>query len=185
MKLPKYLRKRKTLAAIVAGCLIVAYFAVPYAHVSENARLDMQEAVIRYLLHHNASGLQERLQVCFVGIGSSFDQVEPRDPPSGFIERFDDFPVPVHPVSQAVHAPPQRPGYIDSSDGGMFSHVADTKGRPGLIFAAGDVTRYSVGIAVCRGLYDEAVLSAAEYDVYLIWTPFGWIAIRAKLLWIS
>lgn len=185
MKPSNLVRRRKTAVALVAGAVIGAYLAVPFPYLGESARMDIHEAVVRYLLHHNASGLQGRLQVCFVGVGSSFDKVEPQDPPTGFIERFVDFPVPVHPVSQVVHAPHRGPGHIDAPDGGMFSHVADAEGRPGLVFAAGDVRRYSVGIAVCRGFYYEAGLSAAEYDIYLIRIPFGWIPIRAKMLWIS
>ena len=67
----------------------------------------------------------------------------------------------------------------------MFTHVVDAEGRPGLVFAAGDIKRRSAGLVVCRGFYYEAGLSAAEYDVYLIRVPFGWVPVYGVMLWIS
>ena len=182
MRRPKLTRWR---VAVVGAGTLAAFLAMPFPYIGGPAVADVQEAAIRYLLHHNASGLQDRLQVCFVGLGSSFGEDEPHDPPREFLERFADFPVPVHPVSEVVHARPRGPGHVDSPDGGVFGHVADKEGRPGLVFAAGDVRRWSGGVAVCRGHYYEAGLSAAEYDIYLIRVPFGWVPVYARVLWVS
>ena len=179
---------RRRAILIIAG-LALAYFAVPFPFLTEGSRSDVQEASIRWLFRHNASGLQDKLQVCFVGIGTTFDPSDndchPHDPPKEFVDRFAGFPVPVLPVSQSATARPQRPGYIDSPDGGIFGHVVDSAGRRGLIFGAGNVRRWSLGVALCRGYYYEAGLSAGGYDIIILRLPGLWIPVWARMRWVS
>jgi hypothetical protein len=179
---------RRRVILIIVG-LIVIYFLVPFPFLSEGSRADVHEACIRWLFHHNASALQDKLQVCFVGIGTTFDPMDkdcdPHDPPKEFVDRFADFAVPVFPVSQSARAGPSGPGYIDSPDGGIFPHVVDSAGRPGLIFGAGNVKRWSLGVAVCRGYYFEAGLSAGGYEILVLRLPFLWVPVWARMLWIS
>jgi hypothetical protein len=174
---------------IIASACLAAYFAVPFPFLNDANRDDAREATIRWLLHHNDSGLQDHLEVCFIGVGTTFDpsaeSFDLRDPTKELLARFSDFPVPTHPVSGSVEAPPRKPGYVDSPDGGIFTHVEDERGRPSLIFAAGRVKRWSLGIAVCRGYYYEAGLSSATYDVYMLRLPFTWLPVWSYRLWIS
>jgi hypothetical protein len=162
---------------IVMGLLVV-YFVVPFPFLGARGRDDVRESAIRWLLRHNDSGTQGKLQVCFVGIGTTFDPGDrdfaPQDPPKPFVDRFADFPVPVLPVSAITNAT-RRIG------GG----VADATGKSGLIFGAGNVKRRSMGLVLCRGFYYEGGLSSAGYDIVILRVPFAWIPVWARMLWIS
>ena len=180
--------KGRRVIGIAVGALLV-WLAVPFPFLGEAGRSDVQEAAIRRVFQHNGSGLQDQLEVCFIGIGTSLDPSDddftPGEPSKEFVDRFSDLPVPALPISQSRNALPGGPGTVDSPDGGMFSHVTDATGRPGLIFAAGDVKRWSLGIVVCRGLYYEAGLSSAAYDILILRLPFAWIPVWSRMLWIS
>lgn len=169
----------KRLALIVAGFML-AYLAVPFPFLREASRSDVRESAIRWLLHHNGSGLQNRLQVCFIGTGTTFDPQDedfgPHDPPREFVNRFTNFPVPTLPPSARTNL---------QQAGTLGGYVADTHGRPGLVLAAGNVTRWSLGLVVCRGLYYEGGLSAAGYDIYILRLPFVWVPVWAHTLWIA
>ena len=170
MKTPKL--KRRRVLFIIFGTLVV-YFAVPFPFVGAQDRDSARECTIRWLLHHNDSAMQDKLQACFVGIGTTFDPKDgdfaPRDPPKEFLSRFSNFPVPIFPVSANTN---------------RFS-AADSTGKRGLLLAAGNVRRWSIGIVVCRGFYYEGGLSSAGYEVYLLRVPFAWIPMVARMLWIS
>ncbi len=175
MKMMKLNRKR---LALVAAGLVLAYFVVPFPFLSDCGKADVRESAIRWLLCHNHSGQQDNLKVCFIGLGTTFDprneDFGPQDPPADFVARFSDFPVPTFPVSASTNAP-----------GGIGGHVADTTGKAGLIFAAGNVKRRSPGLVVCRGLYYEGGLSSAGYDIFILRLPFVWVPVWSRMLWIS
>jgi hypothetical protein len=172
------MKKNGKRIGLLVGVLILAYVAVPFPFLGESARTDVRESAIRWLFRHNHSGQQTQLKVCFIGVGTTFDPQDenfgPQDPPTGFVERFSDFPVPTFPVSASTNAP-----------GGIGGHVADKAGKPGLIFAAGNVRRWSLGFVVCRGLYYEGGLSSAAYDIFILRLPFAWVPVWARMLWIS
>ena len=67
----------------------------------------------------------------------------------------------------------------------FLGHVADPTGKPGLIFAAGNVKRWSLGLVACRGLYYEGGLSSAGYEIFILRLPFAWVPLWARMLWIS
>lgn len=144
----------------IAAVVLVAYLVGPFPFLGARGRDNARESAMRWLLHHNASGLQNKLQVCFIGIGTSFDpeagDFGPRDPSQEFLKRFSNFPVPTLPVSANTN---------------RFG-VADATGKPGLILAAGNVKRWSVGVAACRGLYYEGGLSSAGYEIFLLRLPW-------------
>ena len=175
MKLSK-LRLRRIIFIIVA--LVVAYFGVPFPFLSVGSRDNVRESAIRWLLHHNDSGQQNKIQVCFVGIGTTFDPNDrdftPHDPTKEFVARFADFPVPTFPLSTSTNIA-----------GGIGGHVADSTGKHGLIFCAGNVRRWSIGLVVCRGYYYEGGLSSAGYNIYILRVPFAWIPVCSRMLWIS
>jgi hypothetical protein len=163
--------KRKCVVLFIAF-LVLIYIVVPFSFVSKANRDDIHEATIRWLLHHNNSGQQDKLQVCFIGIGTTLDPEDdnfnPHDPSKEFIKRFYDFPVPTYPVSE-------NKGY----------GVVDATGKRGLILAAGNTDRKSIGFVVCRGYYYEGDLSSAAYDIFIMRVPFGWVPVWARMLWIS
>jgi hypothetical protein len=169
-------RPRRVIYIIVA--LVVVYFAVPFPFLSVGSRDKVRESAIRWLLHHNDSGAQNEIQVCFIGIGTTFNPSDrdytPHDPPKEFVARFADFPAPTFPLSASTNIA-----------GGIGGHVADLNGKRGLIFGAGNVKRWSMGLAVCRGFYYEGGLSSAGYDIYILRVPFAWIPVYAHMLWIS
>ena len=166
---------RNRIILIIAG-LILAYFAVPFPFLSDAGRDDARESAIRWLLRHHSLAIQKGYQVCFVVIGTQFDPHEDNgchmeDPTKKFVDRLSDFPVPVFPASQGV---PRK-----------LSGVMDKQGRPGVIFGAGNVKRWSLGIAVCRGYFYEGGLSAGGYDIYMLHLPFLWIPVGGRNLWAS
>lgn len=175
MKMMKLHRRR--IALILAG-LVLAYFIVPFPFLGDSGEMDVRESAIRWLFHHNHSGQQDNLKVCFIGLGTTFDPHDgdfgPHDPPSGFVDRFADFPVPMLPVSARTNAPV-----------GMGGHVTDAAGNPGLILGAGNVKRWSLGLVICRGLYFEGGLSSAGYDIFVLRLPFAWVPVWARIRWIS
>jgi hypothetical protein len=164
--------KRWHVLSIAVGVL-VAYFAVPFPFLGARGRDNVRESAIRWLLHHNDSGMQNELQVCFIGTGTSFDpratDFGPRDPSKEFLKRFSNLPVPTLPVSANTN---------------RFG-VADATGKRGLILAAGNVNRWSMGVATCRGLYYEGGLSSAGYEIFLLHLPFVWVPVCSRMLWIS
>jgi hypothetical protein len=169
-------RPRRVIYIIVA--LVVVYFAVPFPFLSVGGRDDVRESAIRWLLHHNDSGQQKKIQVCFIGIGKSFDlkeQDSSHDPTKEFVARFADFPVPVLPLSAKTNV-------INS---GGIPFVTDTTGKHGIIFYAGNVRRWSMGLVVCRGCYYVGGINAAGYEIYILRVPFAWIPVCARMLWIS
>jgi len=164
----------------IALAILAVIYLMPFPFLSDSTRMDVQEATVRWLLTHNHAGTRLP-QVCFVGLGQSFDfevaDMSMKDPSEAFMKRLADLPVPALPLSQAQEAP-SPPGHL----GGM---IADEHGRVGLILGVGDVERRSLGVAVCQGRYHEAALSAAGYKVYLIRVPFGWIAVTSSMMWVS
>jgi hypothetical protein len=167
---------RKHVVLVIIVVIFLIYFAVPFPILSDADRTDIQEAAIRWLLVHNHSAQQDKLQVCFIGIGKTFDPddengLDANDPTEEFISRFSDFPVPVFPASA-----------IDDANVG---YIADKTGRRGLSFGAGNVKRWSIGVVICRGFYYEGNLSAAGYNIFILRTPFRWVPVWALRLWIS
>jgi hypothetical protein len=164
--------KRWQILCVAVGVLMV-YFVMPFPFLGTRGRDNVRESTIRWLLHHNASGMQDKLQVCFIGVGTSFDpqagDFGPKDPPNEFLRRFSNFPVPTLPISANTN---------------RFG-VADATGKPGLILAAGNVNRWSIGVVACRGFYYEGGLSSAEYEVFLLRLPFTWVPVWSRMLWIS
>ena len=160
------LTKKRRAWLLVALAALLAYLALPFPFLSSRSRVDIQEASIRWLLRHNHSALQNRLQVCYVGLGKTFDpddkDFSPLAPPPDFLKRFADLPVPVYAVG--------------SRDGA---------GKKGLSVSAGDVQRWSIGLVRCRGLYFEGSLSSAAYDIYMLRLPFTWLPFGAKTRWLS
>jgi len=74
---------------VIAVAISVLYFGFPLPFLSENSRADIREATIRYLVHHNASAVQDKLEVCYVGLGTTFDLEDkdfgPHAPPAAFL----------------------------------------------------------------------------------------------------
>lgn len=66
--------KRRYIVFIIVA-LAVAYFAVPFPFLSVDGRNDVRESAIRWLFHHNDSSTQNKIQVCFVGLGTTFDTI--------------------------------------------------------------------------------------------------------------
>lgn len=163
MSLP---RNKRRAMVIIALAMPVLYFGFPFPFLSENSRADIREAGIRYLVHHNDSAVQHKLEVCYVGLGTSFDPEDndfaPQAPPAAFLKRFEDFQVPVYGVG-----------------------ATDGAGKRGLSLSAGNVRRWSLGLVRCRGLYFEGSLSSAAYDIYILRVPFAWLPVGARMLWLS
>lgn len=170
----KPLRNRRRALLLGAVAVALLYFVIPFPVLTKASESDIQEACIRWLLGDNHSAVRGELQVCYVGLGTTFDHSDkdfsPHDPPADFLRRFADLKIPVYPVSHA------------KSNHGK---ITDDSGRPGLCLSAGNVRRWSLGLVRCRGMYFEASLSAAGYEVYMLRLPFAWIPLRAKMLWIS
>ena len=166
---------------MVAFLLIAAgYVAIPFPFISASSVDDVHECVIRWLYGHNDSGAQGEIRVCFIGIGTSFNPKDsdftPRDPSHDFMTRLADMPVTTLPITHGINA-------VDR--GAIGGYAVDSSGRRGLMLAAGNVSRWSVGITRCKALYYEGGLSSAGYEVIVLRVPFKWIPIWSRIMWMS
>ncbi|MBN1788311.1 MAG: hypothetical protein JW806_07945 [Sedimentisphaerales bacterium] len=158
---------------LIIATIVLVYFVVPFPFLKDANRTDIQESAIRWLLCHNHSAQQDELEVCFIGIGTDFDTEEDfswHDPTEEFVARFSDFPIPVFP---------------SSAEDANVGYIADKTGRHGLLFGAGNVRRWSMGLVICHGFYYEGDVSAAGYNIFILRTPFSWVPVWAAKLWIS
>lgn len=122
---------------------------------SESAGRDLAiyEAVFRHQFRSNASGAQSSAPAYFLSI-------EGKDPPSGFLERFQD------------NRPPVRPG-------------SEFRRGAGLLFRVEGITEISSSIVNVTGGYYEAELSASG-NTYRVELREGlWVVVSDKMDWVS
>ncbi|MFH0962598.1 MAG: hypothetical protein V2A58_01155 [Planctomycetota bacterium] len=164
----KLWRNKFFIPALVVSCLGGYLFLPTFLGLSPARILDIREKTIRWVYHHNHSGIRDTLEVCYIGIGRSFDiradDLRTEDPAAELLSRLRDLEVPCRPLSE-------WPG--------------KERNRERIIVGAGDVSRISLGVVRSKGSYYVNGLNAGAYDVYFLWVPFRWVPVCWRMLWIS
>ena len=160
------------------------YFFVPIPWITNSQKLSIQEVAFNYLYDSEGYGSKEKRGVFYIDIGkggifeSYYDMdigrrtMESAEPSGELLSRLSEWPTQVKAFS--MYRPVDPNSVV----------VHNEKGEPGVILSVGQIIK-SLGLSRCRTHYYGNGLCAAEYETFLVWTPFGWKHFFSWRLWVS
>jgi hypothetical protein len=156
----------KAIVIAPLGILIAACATGPALPKSDPS-LDVDEAVFRALMMHNASAEMPNKK------GIILCMPNKADPDSAFLKRF------------STTVPPVSACSAYRTEGVISEAVLKANGQPVIVFSVTMSSVYSASKATAIGRYFEAGESGAEYTFQLELRNRAWVVVSQHMNWIS